>query len=111
VTYPTFGNDWRKRWVQLGGSNAFVLHRVASTVSPPPREGFDDLDEWEMDFLVPIGIQGTTACGRTSRLGMPGLFSRMGEKRCIRCCRLVGIPPGKGAPFNDKSLTPEQQEK
>jgi hypothetical protein len=96
--YPTFGDGWRKRWVQMGES--IVLHRVATT------EG----DDWEADGLTPISVAGTTACGRKGRLQMPGIFSRMGAPRCKQCCRKVGIPAGDGAPYNDEGLSGEQRE-
>jgi hypothetical protein len=54
---------------------------------------------WEDDDA--IAGHGATACGRFARLQMPGIFSRMGLKRCTACCKVVGIPPGDGAPFNE----------
>ena len=122
--YPSFGQDWRKRWVQI---NSEILHRTAMTVSPSPEQraateamyaamfasvGAEDkspeiTDEWEMDGLIPIGIQGTTACGLSGRLSMPGIFSRIGAPRCKKCCRKVGIPDGNGAPYNDEALAEE----
>ena len=96
-TYPTFGLDWRKRWVQIGCSIA--LHRLAGAAR----------DDWEADGLTPLSAQGKTACGRRGRLAMPGVFSRMGAPRCKRCCRMAGIPAGHGAPYNDKGLSEEQQ--
>jgi hypothetical protein len=123
MPYPTFGDDWRKRWVQLGNSS--TLHRVASTMTPTEEEvqahradlrrmgirnwKITKFDDWEVDGLCPVGIEGITACGLSGRLGMPGLFSRMDAPRCKRCCKKVGIPYGNGAPFNDKSLTEEQR--
>jgi hypothetical protein len=119
MSYPTFGDDWRKRWVQLG--NSAKLHRVASTVVyteeqiQAERDKLHDkslakyVDDWDVDGLCPRGIEGTTACGRSGRLDMPGIFSRMGAPRCKQCCKKVGIPAGKGAPANDKTLTEEQR--
>ena len=132
TAYPSFGGDWRKRWVQMG-HRSVTLHRVASVITPSDEaraqarqdsEGLmefagglaksmgreslpvapNDLDDWEVDGYIPIGIQGETACGRSGRLSMPGVFSRMGAPRCKRCCRKTGVPPGNGAPFNDKPL-------
>jgi hypothetical protein len=63
------------------------------------------LDDWDADELTPRGIQGTTACGRSGRLGMPGLFSRMGAPRCKQCCGRVGVLEGRGVPYNDEALS------
>jgi hypothetical protein len=52
---------------------------------------------------------GTMVCGKSGEMRMPGIFSRMGLKRCPKCCKAVGVPPGYGAPFNDKLLTKKQQ--
>ena len=99
-SYPDFGNDWPKRWVYLEPRGR-SLHRVASTIMPPGDQ--------EADGLIPIGIQGSTACGKIGRLSMPGVLSRMHAPRCARCCRLVGIPTGHGEPFNQAPFTEEQR--
>jgi len=97
--YPPFGDDWRKRWCQIGRSS--VLHRVATT-------------EGDYETEDRVGTQGTTACGKAGWLGMPGIFSRMDAPRCPACCRAVGIPRGRGAPYNDEAgehiLSAEQRE-
>lgn len=42
------------------------------------------------------------ACGRTAAwLHIPGVFTRMGAMRCVRCCDVQGLPHGKGSPKND----------
>ena len=81
---PIPSDHWRSRWLVLPRWGA--LHRVASI-------------EWE-DPPDMIGGQGETVCGRKGRLFMPGIFSRMSLKRCPRCCRMLGLPQGNGAPFN-----------
>lgn len=43
----------------------------------------------------------STLCGRSSWLEIPGVFSRMGTKRCKKCCRAAKIPTGVGSPKND----------
>ena len=120
MTYPTFGDDWRKRWVQLPNGGG-ALHRVASTVVyseeqiQAERDKLFDkslakyVDDWDVDEGCPRGIEGTTACGRSARLDMPGIFSRMGAPRCKVCCKKAGIPSGDGAPYNDNALTEEQR--
>lgn len=80
---PRFGTDWRMRW--WVGPSWGVLHRVAEI-------SFDDDDR--------ISGHGATACGRLLPLRMPGIFSRIGLKRCHLCCVAAGVPDGNGAPFN-----------
>lgn len=44
----------------------------------------------------------TFACGWTvPEAFIPGIFSRMGLKRCSRCCDKFGYPRGVGSPKND----------
>lgn len=97
--YPAFGEDWMKRWVQIGRSS--MLHRLAT----------NECGAWEADGMIPIGVQGTTACGMQGRLMMPGMMSRMVAARCPVCCQLAGVPRGKGAPYNDKALSEEERER
>ncbi len=50
---------------------------------------------------------GTTMCGRQcSFLAIPGMFSRMGARRCTRCCQKMGYPLGFGSPKNDPACRP-----
>jgi hypothetical protein len=84
-------DNWRSRWLVFSGSGR-VLHRVA-------------VIEWEDDEDMIAG-DGVVLCGRKGWLHMPGIFSRMDLKRCPKCCRLMGIPQGDGAPFNANILEP-----
>jgi hypothetical protein len=93
--YPN--DDWRKRWVQ---GKSRVLHRVSSM----------DNDDWEADDFIPIGGMGWTVCGLYDRLGMPGMFSRMGAPRCEKCCKAISIPFGDGAPYNNEGVSREVAE-
>lgn len=89
---------WRSRWLVLPSWRA--LHRVA-------------VAEWEnvADYSGSyIEATGTTLCGKSGALRVPGILSRMGLPRCKECCRLLGLPNGDGAPFNDKKLKPAQQD-
>lgn len=53
-----------------------------------------------MDWAVTEPIR--LACGRTaSYLCIPGMMTRMGAERCKDCCRVLGLPEGKGSPKND----------
>ncbi len=85
--------DWRFRWVVSPGSK--VLHRVKI---------IEDRREWRD---IPQG-HGETVCGRTTLLWMPGFLDRLHAKRCVKCCRGVGIQPGWGAPYNDPSCFPPE---
>ena len=77
-------NNWRSRWLAAGEWDA--LHRISSI-------------EWnEPDEM--ISGSGIAVCGRQRQFHMPGIFSRMGLKRCPDCCVALGIPEGEGAPFN-----------
>ena len=78
-------------WAQT--ATGLLLHHVKSLVSPIR---FDDEG---------LG-RGTTTCGVRTTLNVPGLFSRMGELRCKKCCRKLGIPDGFGSPKNDIKLRP-----
>jgi hypothetical protein len=49
-------------------------------------------------------IPARSACGLRRRWWMPGLFSRLGRRRCVPCCRALDIPPGYGTPTNETDL-------
>lgn len=83
-------DDWRSRWLVLPRWG--VLHRIATIEWDEPDEK--------------ISGNGATLCGRTGRLNMPGILSRMGLKRCPKCCRLMGVPQGDGNPYNEGILEP-----
>lgn len=81
---PSFGKEWRLRWC-VKTNQAGPLHRVAAITLNEER----------------IGGQGVTACGQFLDMWMPGLLSRIGRKRCPRCCLAAGVPQGNGAPINE----------
>lgn len=56
------------------------------------------------DGLVPVGGPGVTVCGVRGRLGIPGLFSRLGAPRCRKCSKKLGWPKGTGSPKNDTAI-------
>jgi hypothetical protein len=85
---------WHQRWLVTGTGRGTVLHRVHRI-------------KWDTE--AEIAGQGQAVCGVRSRLVVPGVLDRMELKRCSRCCRLMGIPQGKGAPYN--ALTaPEERD-
>ncbi|MEU3683734.1 hypothetical protein AB0E99_22740 [Streptomyces sp. NPDC030592] len=49
------------------------------------------------------------ACGMRRRWWLPGLFSRLGRRRCTPCCTALGIPPGYGTPANEADLNRKDQ--
>jgi hypothetical protein len=49
---------------------------------------------------------GRTVCGHSGLLLVPGVFTRMGAMRCKHCCRMTGMPPGRGSPKNDDACRP-----
>jgi hypothetical protein len=58
--------------------------------------------EWEDEDE--ISGDGISVCGQRGRYCIPGMFSRMGLRRCKHCCRALEIPDGEGAPANDETL-------
>ncbi|MFF4090368.1 hypothetical protein ACFYY9_26330 [Streptomyces nigra] len=46
-------------------------------------------------------IPERAACGLRRRWWMPGVFSRLGRRRCTPCCHALGIQPGYGTPANE----------
>lgn len=51
-----------------------------------------------------VCAEGWTACGMKGVFEMPGIFSRGGlgggARRCPKCCDIVGVARGCGAPYN-----------
>lgn len=75
------------------------LHAIPGTVltADEMRNAVDDCR------LIPA----RAACRLPRRWQMPGIFSRLGLRRCTACCRALGIPAGYGTPANDQSRRPE----
>lgn len=46
----------------------------------------------------------TAACGLRTAFDAPGIVSRLGNPRCKKCCKALGIPQGSGSGANDQSL-------
>ncbi len=88
-------NDWRSRWVNTLGRGT-KIHRLAKLTSS--RKAWRE---------YPSG-RGETVCGIVGMVWMPGFLSRLAAARCPKCCKLVGIPTGNGAPYNDPTLFPPE---
>lgn len=70
------------------------LHAVPGAAASPEQMR-DALDE-----ARPLPARAACRMYRR-RWWMPGLFSRLGSRRCTPCCHALGIPPGYGTPAND----------
>jgi hypothetical protein len=88
-------SNWRQTaewdWVWLGAGN--VLHAVGELDNAATADA-----DWYGD--------GSTECGRRGVMTIPGLFSRMGAYRCVRCCKATGMPEGQQSPKNEDACRP-----
>lgn len=50
-----------------------------------------------------LPLRRPSVCGMTRGWSMPGLFSRLGLRRCAACCQLLSISAGCGTPVNEAS--------
>lgn len=89
-----------------------VLHRIAVMTA----NSDDERGRWDFASRACTGVAvcGYEPKGDGKRLPrglffMPGIFSRMGLPRCAKCCRKLGLPPGNGTPWNDKTLPEEMR--
>lgn len=78
--------NWRSRWLVFDDWK--VLHRVGKIV-------------WHDEYGEMVAGQGMTVCEKAGFLQVPGIFARMGLERCPACCAAMGVPAGKGNPFNE----------
>lgn len=82
--------DW------LRTATGAVLHHA--TIPGIGEDPDGDVVEELWDQVGPVKLD----CGQTAKfVWIPGMFSRMGCRRCSRCCRVNGLPPGIGSPKND----------
>jgi hypothetical protein len=77
-----------------------VLHAVPGATISVERMR-DALDDNE-------AITARAACGLRRGWRMPGIMSRLGRKRCVACCRALGIANGHGTPANEADLKEQQ---
>ena len=74
-----------------------------------PAAAIDKTNEDVMDRLCePPGARARAACQLRRGWRMPGLFSRLGRRRCTPCCHALGIPAGYGTPANEASIKEDQ---
>ena len=99
---PLAESNIRSRWMQfLGGSD--VMHRLSSMewgtgIYDGDQRAIEEQQEYHQ------GGTGVTVCGRSGRMWMPGIGSRLDAPRCRQCCKGVGIPFGYGIPLNANTL-------
>ena len=88
---PENGHCW---WLVCGKWRR--LHAIAGQCLTPEqmRDSIDDNRP----------LPARAACGLRRTWDMPGLFSRLGRRRCVPCCRALGIEPGFGTPANESDL-------
>lgn len=96
TSHPTPDNrhHW---WLTCGKTRR--LHAVPSHAITPERMR-DATDEARP-------VRARAACHLRRAWWMPGLFSRLGRRRCTPCCHTLGIPPGYGTPANQPDTTEE----
>lgn len=73
-----------------------VLHRIS------------EIEPTDLEDGLPNG-QGTALCGAHGHFIVPGLFSRLGLRRCAKCCDLLGIPRGNGNTVNGHIKEPRAE--
>lgn len=72
------------------------LHAIPSPALTPERMR-NSIDEARP-------IPARAACGLRRKWWMPGMFSRLGRRRCTPCSLALGIPAGRGTPVNEHDL-------
>ena len=73
-----------------------------------PREAVDPDDEDALEQLRATELTLTARCGVETVWAWPGIFSRLGRARCAHCCRVLGIPTGRGTPGNEAAREREE---
>ncbi len=73
------------------------LHAIpAAAIDPADEEAVEELCEAPGPLLRAV-------CGTTAHMTLPGVISRFSLPRCASCCRVLGIPGGRGTPVNQAS--------
>lgn len=91
------------KYVWLVSSTWMVLHYIPSI--DDDKGATSGWEWWDTYWDPPEEHTVTSICGVVSDFQLPGFFSRMGAPRCKRCCRMLGIPEGNGAPSNETAST------
>ena len=89
VLSPLRDTHWGWWYTSKGG----VLHFIHQA---------EDL-KWYAKMRDLGGFKLKASCGLLAHFTPAGMFSRMGRKRCDRCCVKMGIPKGKGTPRNEQA--------
>ncbi|WTW93650.1 hypothetical protein OG216_09790 [Streptomycetaceae bacterium NBC_01309] len=90
--HPTAENH--HNWWLTAWGNWRRLHAVPAAVLTPEQHN-EAIEEAEP-------IVRFAACGTRMRFAVPGMLSRFGKRRCVPCCRRLGIPGGRGTPVNER---------
>ena len=86
-------SEWRAiaEWDWVVTREGLRLHAIESLSN-------DADEDW-------FGV-GRTVCGLSGEFYIPGIFTRMGADRCVRCCDKLGFPRGKQSPKNVDECRP-----
>ncbi|MEU8136080.1 hypothetical protein [Streptodolium elevatio] len=91
--HPTEAN--RSHWWLTAWGSWRRLHAVPA----------DELTQQQHRDSIDRGdpIVRFTACGSRIALAVPGMGSRLSLRRCVPCCRRLGIRGGRGTPANERN--------
>ena len=78
----------------------YVSHSLSPELHLLPALA-DDPALYERVVDGPGWLTATALCGLTREWWPPGVMARIGERRCARCSRAVGLKPGRGTPLNE----------
>jgi hypothetical protein len=92
--HPTADNHFN--WWLTAWGNWRRLHAVPGDTLTQ-QEHRDAIDHGEP-------IVRFTTCGVRIDLAVPGIGARRLMRRCVPCCRLLGIPAGRGTPANEADV-------
>jgi hypothetical protein len=92
---PENGHSW---WLVSGKERRLHAIRGHELTAEQMRTAIDECRP----------IPARAVCGLRRRWRMPGLFSRLGRRRCVACCRALVFPPGCGTPANEQDIRKDQ---